>query len=267
MKSFLTITLALVLLSGCTSAENHGFEKIFNGKDWDGWYLKVKSGDEKLAQKVFAIENGMIHIFNEQFPDELELGTGNYDTHGMFYTKKSFSRYHLRFEYMWGSKIANNFDKWQYDAGCYYHIIDDKIWPTGIEYQIRYDHTKSRNHTGDLIRPGGTDYEWYSGQDSITYLHPDDGGIPEPKKGWMHRASITENYHALDNKWNLCEIIVMGDKYAIHKLNGDVVNMAFNLSPGEGIIGFQAETAEIFYRNIEIREFEEIIPSEKFLGP
>ena len=79
-------------------------------------------------------------------------------------------------------------------------------------------------------------------------------------------ASVTENYHALDNKWNHSEIIVMGDQYAIHKLNGEVINMAFNLTPGEGIIGFQAETAEIYYRNIEIKEFEKIIPSEKFLS-
>ena len=33
----------------------------------------------------------------------------------------------------------------------------------------------------------------------------------------------------------------------------------------EGIIGFQPETAGIFYRNIEIKEFDEIIPMEKYM--
>ena len=267
LRSILSITISLAILTGCAPAEKNGFEKLFNGKDWDGWYLKIKSGDDEMAQKVFAIENGMVHVFNDEFPDKFKLGTGENDTHGLFYTKKKYSKYHFRFEYKWGGKIANNFDEWQYDAGCYYHVIDDKIWPTGIEYQVRYDHTKSRNHTGDLIRPEGTKYDWYAGEDSLTYLHPDEGGIPEPVKDWMHLATVTENYHALDNKWNLCEVIVMGDQYAIHKLNGEVVNMAFNLTPGEGIIGLQAETAEIYYRNIEIKEFDEIIPSEEFLNP
>ena len=56
----------------------------------------------------------------------------------------------------------------------------------------------------------------------------------------------------------------MGDEYTIQKLNGEVVNMAFNLIPDAGIIGFQSETSEIFYRNIEIKEFQETVPINKF---
>ena len=70
-------------------------------------------------------------------------------------------------------------------------------------------------------------------------------------------------YNALNNKWNKCEVIVMGDKYTIHKLNGVIVTMGTDLSHSEGIIGFQSETAEIYYRNIEIKEFEEIM--EEFI--
>lgn len=240
-----------------------GFVKIFNGKNWDGWHLKLKNGDEELAKKVYAIEDGIVHVFKD-FPDEYELGTGKNETHGLFYTNKKYSKYIFRFEYKWGEKIANNFEQWQYDAGVYYHVIDDKIWPVGIEYQIRYDHTKSRNHTGDLIRPGGVNYDWFTSDDN-TFLHPNEGGKPENKKDWMHLATPTKNYNALNGKWNQCEIIVMGDQYTIHKLNGDIVNMAFNLNPSEGIIGLQSETAEIYYRNIEIKEFDEIIPIEEFL--
>lgn len=57
----------------------------------------------------------------------------------------------------------------------------------------------------------------------------------------------------------------MGDKYAIHKLNGEIVNVMTNLPVGEGKIGFQSETAEIFYRNIQIKEFKEIIPMNQFI--
>jgi len=265
-KTSLITFLFLYLSSTFTSwAEtDDGFKKIFNGENFDGWYLKLRNGDEALAKKVFAIKDGMVHVFNDAFPDKFEL-RGKSRTHGLFYTKKTYSKYHLKFEYKWGKRIANNFHEWQYDAGVYYHVINDKIWPTGIEYQIRFDHTKKRNHTGDLIRPKGAGYDWYSIENGNSYLHPTKGGKLFTKDGWMHLASPTDNHHALNDKWNHCEVIVMGDEYAIHKLNGEVVNMAFNLKPAAGIIGFQSETAEIFYRNIEIKEFETSVPAEQFL--
>lgn len=256
--------LSIIVTAQDKEPNKDGFVELFNGKDWNDWYLKLRNDDAELAKKVYAIEDGEVHVF-KNFPDSLDLSTGKNATHGLFYTKKKYSKYILRFEYKWGKKITNNFEKWQYDAGVYYHVIDDKIWPTGIEYQIRYDHTKSRNHTGDLIRPKGVNYDWYSTEGGDTYLHPQDGGKPETKKRWMHFASPTDNYNALNDEWNLCEIIVMGDKYTIHKLNGDVVNMAFNLNPSEGIIGFQSETVEIYYRKIEIKEFDKIMPMEDFL--
>ncbi len=264
-RASIQIMLALSFsLSAAAVEKEEGFKTIFNGQNWDGWYLKIRSGDEEMARKVYAIEDGVIHVFNDAFPEEYNLDTGANDTHGLFYTEKAYTNYVLRFEYKWGTKKANNFSQWQYDAGVYYHVTDDRIWPVGIEYQIRYDHTKDRNHTGDLIRPGGAGYTWYAAADG-TYLHPDDGGKPYDK-GWLHYARPTANHHALDGQWNACEIIVMGDQYAIHKLNGDVVNMAFELKPAAGIFGFQSETAEIFYRNIRIREYDQPVPAEQFLG-
>ena len=43
-----------------------------------------------------------------------------------------------------------------------------------------------------------------------------------------------------------------------------MVNMVFNLSTEAGIIGFQAQTAEIYYRNIPIKAFEAAVPIELF---
>ncbi|MEP3837157.1 MAG: DUF1080 domain-containing protein [Algibacter sp.] len=244
-------------------SDQKGFVKLFNGKNWDGWHLKLRNGDETMAKKVYAIHNKKVHVY-KNFPDSLDLDTGENATHGLFYTNKKYSKYILKFQYKWGEKIANNFKRWQYDAGVYYHVVDDKIWPTGIEYQVRYDHTNNRNHTGDLIRPKDVQYDWYSVPDGDTYLHPNEGGILDESENWLHFASPTKNYNALNNKWNQGEIIVMGDKYTIHKLNGEVVNVAFNLNPSEGIIGFQSETAEIYYKNIKIKEFSESIPIEEF---
>lgn len=263
-KVLFLIAAAAACLVSCNRADD-GFRTLFNGENWDGWYLKLKSGDEEMASKVFAIEDGVIHVFNDDFPDSLDVGVGTKcGTHGMFFTDSSYSRYIFRFEYKWGRKIANNFHEFQYDAGMYYHIIEDTVFPTGIEYQVRYDHLTDKNHTGDYWATG-TDFDWTS-EDGRHYAFPSEGGVPQHRRGGEHLARPTDNFNALNDGWNLCEVIVMGDKYSIHKLNGEIVNVATNLSVSEGKIGLQSETAEIFYRNIQIKEFDEIVPIEEFLG-
>ncbi len=264
----MSFVLLLGLLVGPVKAERSinckkGFVKLFNGKDWTGWNLKVRSGDPEMAKKVYSIEKGIVHVY-KNYPDSFELNAGKNLTHGLFYTQKKYSKFIFKFEYKWGKKITNNFKQFQYDAGMYYHVYNDSIWPKGIEYQVRYNHIKNMNHTGDFWA-SGTSFQWFTGADGKSFLLPTEGGVKAPVKKGEHLASPNAIYNGLNGKWNKCEVIVMADKYAIHKLNGKIVNMATNLSHSEGIIGLQSETAEIYYRNIEIEEFDEIIPLESFL--
>ncbi len=254
---------AISSLSFCLAADE-GFSPLFNGKDFDGWTPKIRKGDEVMLGKVFTMNGEAIHVYKD-FPQDFELNTGANSTHGMLFSKKKYSKYVLKFEYKWGKNRLNNFDQYQYDAGFYYHIINEAVWPAGIEYQIRYDHTKEKNHTGDFWA-SGVSFQWYA-DGSGNFLLPKEGGKPEPIKKGEHRGTPKVSYHALDDQWNQCEIIVMENQYAIHKLNGKIVNYATNLSVKEGTIAFQAETAEIFYRNAQIKEFNEIVPVETFVKP
>lgn len=238
------------------------FKSLFNGENWNGWYLKLRNGDSLMAQKVFSIENGMVHVFKDM-PDSLDLNNGEYNTHGMLYREETFDRFIIRFEYKWGNKIANNFDQFQYDAGLYYHVYDDAIWPKGLEYQIRYDHIQDINHTGDFWAKH-VHMKWHADEKG-SYLSPSDGGILQDTKKNELRAKSDAKFNGLNKEWNYCEAIVMGDKYSIHKLNGEVVNVGTDLTRGKGILGFQSETAEIYYRNIEIMELDEFIPINYFL--
>jgi Domain of Unknown Function (DUF1080) len=264
-KGALTVLVIVGFISGCKvsqkAASSDGFTTLFNGKNWDGWYLKIKSGDSALAKKVYAIENGVVHVFKD-FKDSTGLNTGENATWGLFYTKKKFSKYIFKFEYKWGKKKFNNFDMFQYDAGMYYHVYNDRIWPKGLEYQVRYDHLKNKNHTGDFWA-GSVQIQWYAKNNM--FLLPQQGGEKVPIKKAEHLASEDAKFNGLNDQWNECEVIVMGNEYAIHKLNGQIVNVATNLSHSEGIIGFQSETAEVFYRNIKIKEFKEPIPIETFI--
>ncbi|MFI3330308.1 MAG: DUF1080 domain-containing protein [Rikenellaceae bacterium] len=267
MKKLTLLTLLFALTCLTISAKDYPdskFKTIFNGKNFDGWYLKIRSGDDALAKRVFAIENQEVHVYDDSFPQEYELEEPANNTHGMMYTNKKYSRYIFRFDYKWGTKISNNFSKLQYDAGFYYHVTDDKIWPKGIEYQIRYDHTKKQNHTGDYYITRSQNPTWFSdGKNS--FLLPKDGGVPTPRRRGLLIAAKSAPHSGLEGKWESCEIIVMGDKYSIHKLNGEIVNMTTELGVSEGVIGLQSETAEIYYRNVRILEFDEDVPMEVFL--
>lgn len=262
------LALAVLTLGSCATTtqncyDDSKFTTIFNGENFDGWYLKILSGNDSLAKEVYAIEDGAVHVFNDKFPDQYGFGS-EWDTYGLFYTEKEYSRYILRFDYKWGKKTANNYNAFQYDAGCYYHVIDDKIWPVGIEYQIRYNDSTDKNHTGDYWIGEATPMEWYTDGDDH-FLSEKDGGTKAEYRPGEHLALKGFKANGLNDKWNECEIIVMADEYSIHKLNGEVVNMATNLGIKAGKIGFQSETGEIFYRNIRILEFDETIYMEKFL--
>lgn len=257
--TFLFLLNSILLYS--QEKKKSDFLPLFNGKNLDGWYLKIKSGDNELAKEVFTVDtiNKNIHIYKD-FPDKYEFNTGKNDTHGMMYTDTTFSKFVLKFEYKWGKARINNFNKHQYDAGVFYHISDTNIWPKGIEYQIRYNHFERQNHTGDFVANNIT---WYT-VDGVTYTDPARGGKPNKTTSGEHRAHMYSRYNALNGKWNKCEIIVMGNKYAIHKLNGRIVNLATNLPFNKGKIGFQSKTSEIFYKNIEIKEIKKNLPKEHF---
>lgn len=267
MRKNIIISLLCALfigtLTSCNPYSDQKFTTLFNGENLDGWYRKISCGDDSLAQKVFAVEDGMVHIFGEDFPDKYELNGAN-RTHGLFYTNKEYSKFIFRFEYKWGKKIANNYDQFQYDAGCYYHVVNDRIWPVGVEYQVRYNDITDENHTGDFWTGDlSKDMKWYA-DDKGFYLPESEGGKLVKKTGEL-RASKDVISNGLNDQWNECEVIVMGDKYAIHKLNGKIVNIGVDLGIEKGKIGLQSETGEIYYRNIRILEFDEDIPMEEFL--
>ena len=126
----------------------------------------------KLVYRYGA--DGALHLFRD-----LPAGTGEKinknGTHGSLYTKKSYSRYSLKFEYKWGEKLFNNHRQFQYDSGLIYHIKDLRIWPTALQYQIRYNHLTDRNHTGDFVA-SGIKIQWYS-KDAKTFEMPSKGHI------------------------------------------------------------------------------------------
>lgn len=235
------------------------FTQLFNGKNYDGWDLQIRSSDTSLISKTFGVkqDSGWMHVMKD-LPNEFELNKGTNPTHGLIKSKNKYSKYILRWEYMWGQKIMNNFNEWPWDAGLFFHINSPGLWNDGYEFQIHYKNANNTNHTGDLMMTGKKG-KWYS-KNGRSVL-PQDGGVESTPDSWnMLAGAANVPFEGLNGKWNKCELVAMGGEYILFKLNGKVVNYATQLDASAGNFGLQSETAEIFYRNIEIAEVTNTIP-------
>lgn len=237
-----------------------GWQPLFNGRDLSGWYTFLqKHGRNSDPDRLIAIEDGTIHLYRDA-PNGSEV------VQGYIATEKPYGNYHLRIQYRWGEKKFQPRAAMPRDAGLYYHLIgDDAVWPMGLQYQIQED------NTGDLlalfglqadswIDPATKNIEPHTFQDAKL------GGVPVVFGG----SGIAYQTRGIMNEmlgWNTLELIVQGASVT-HILNGKTVNRCENVrivdakdptksSPvTEGRIALEIEAAEIWYRNIEIKQLD-----------
>jgi hypothetical protein len=197
---------------------------LFNGKNLDGWYSFLNSkGKNNDPEKVFAIENGLLHISGKEF--------------GYISTNKAYSNFVFAVEYKWGTKKypPRDADSVKRDNGiCYYFPLNerDTVWPKSIECQIQ------EGDTGDF---------WLI--DSTTIIT--NGVRTEP--GTFVRIPKKFNGEMPTGEWNRIEIIANNGKLT-YIVNGKIVNEGEAPSVTAGKILIQSEGAEIYYRKIEIAE-------------
>lgn len=257
------------------SKPDEGWQTLFNGtdlKDWDivlGQRGPTRVNDD--PDKIFQVHDGMVHTYK----DTVEKSKVQY---GYFLTKKKYSHYHLRFEFKWGKKKFEPRYKARRDAGVLYHVVGEKkVWPRSLELQVE------EKGMGDFLTVYGAQAKSTVDPESIDkpkkgnarFRLPSEGGVPFVSGGpgvyWVYRYP-----EAAKEGWNTFELIVRGSESAEHRVNGTLVNRVTDLKQlgkdgkswiplTEGKILFQAEAAEAFYRNIEIKEFE-VEKKEKATG-
>lgn len=255
-KNYWFLFCLVAILSGhCHRAEftgsrpplEEGFRPLFNGQDLRGWYPVV---DDKGTEKdLFAVDRGRIHVYR----DKESLSTQSF---GGLITKATYSYYTLSFEYKWGEKKFAPRQEFVRDAGVIFHMHgEDQIWPNGVECQIQ------EGDTGDL---------WLIGtrasskvQAVIRNYAPNGETVTRGERGQrfsrFHRAYSWEV-----PGWNQVKLIVKKDQAGFF-VNSHLVNEALDMRYWDetaqdwrpltsGKILLQAEGAEIFYRNIQIKE-------------
>jgi hypothetical protein len=209
------ITFAFVVLLILNSCAVH--QKSLS---MDYWYAFTKNSTEKLeASKAYEFTDGMIRMH------------GN--TNGYLMSNKSYKNFQLSLEYRWNleEKYKTNNKK---NSGVMYNIpVDspDKIWPKGIQYQIK------ENTTGDFIF-----------LDQVTAkvngkLVEAGASVTSPK------FSANENPYG---EWNSIMIKSFNGKITQY-LNGKLVNECVEATSTEGRISLNYEGSPIDFKNIQLK--------------
>ena len=245
-----------VLFAGAALAadDSTGWKPLFNGKNLNGWstHYASKPGDKTPpAASFFRVEDGAIHVYPVQ-------AAGSEQPNAYLLSDGEHKDYKLSLEYKWGEKKFAPRLNLVRDAGLLYHVHRQRPndWPAAIESQIQ------EGDVGDL---------WAVSARASSTVDPktrrfallESGGVPVTvgNDGKFERVR-----HGRVNEypgWNTLEVIVQGDR-AMHIVNG-VPNLRVNdmkawdatssswVKLDHGRIALQAESAELYYRNVRIR--------------
>ena len=200
---------------------NNDFITLFNGKNFDGWYSWLQGiGKNNDPNKVFTVENGIIHDTGKDL--------------GYLMTENKFKNYHFTVDFKWGDKKWAPRENNKRDSGICYNIPEgtpDHIWPASVECQIQ------EGDVGDF---------WLL--DNVTIQADGKQNTPSAHTQVVKKKDAERPA----GEWNTVEVISFNGK-CVHIVNGVVVNYGENASVVGGSILLQSEYAEIFYKNIKIR--------------
>jgi hypothetical protein len=251
------------------SPPESGWVRLFDGSSFAGWYTKVQNHQKNDDPgKIFQIEDGTIHVYKDQLQ-------GTAVPSGYLATEAEFENYQLRIEYKWGEKRFAPRAMQRRDAGLLYHVVGaDIVWPRCIECQIQeYDVGDGFTVRGAQVDVSG---ELVDAEKKIfRYKGKSEGGTPQTVGDGSICRVIKSSMNEHDG-WNTTEIEVHGGGGSKHIVNGATVfesTAVRQFGPPEeaskprakdgdartwqplarGKIALQAEYAEVFYRNIEIK--------------
>jgi hypothetical protein len=222
MRYFVIIVgIVSVLFSGTAAAKTP--VKLFNGKDFSGWYaFEPGVGKQSNASKLFTVDQKMIRLYGEKA--------------GYLMSKKSYRNFQLLVEYRWNMDTSFVRKSQTKNSGIMYLVPEktpDMLWPRGIQFQIK------EGSTGDFVLLQEVTMEV-------------DGKVNTPGKSVVRERF--EDAEKPAGEWNT--ILITSDHGRIRQeLNGVPVNEGLNPSVTHGRILLQYEGFPIDFRRIEIVEF------------
>jgi hypothetical protein len=233
---------------------------LFNGKDLSGLRTWLKDTRREDPRKVFAAEDGTIHISGDGF--------------GYLATTKEYRDYRLSVEFKWGERTDGG--KYVRNSGILLHAVGPDggaggSWMSCIECQL------AQGCVGDLIVIRGKDEKQETIPVRLTSdVVPGPDRRPRWKKGgeptvftgrqlWWSRHD-PDFKELLDTRgkndvespageWTRVECVCAGKRIRVI-VNGTTVNEAYDVFPAAGKILLQSEGFELYVRKFELRPLE-----------
>ena len=229
--------------------------KLFNGHNLDGWYSFLKNrGRDNDPKGVFTVKDGIIRISGEEW--------------GCITTLTEYENFNLMTEFKWGELTFEPRLEKARDCGVLLHSQGEDgssngTWIHSIECQI------IEGGTGDFIVVGdGSDQFQITSTVALekqgnSFVFQQEGHPETINRGrinWFGRDPEWKDIIGFRGgndiektvgKWNTLECIAEDGQITIF-LNGILVNKATNVKPNKGRIQIQSESAEIFFRKIEL---------------
>lgn len=250
--------ILFLLLASCATSSNNQREEwvsLFNGKDLEGWEIKIKGSELNVNYKnTFIVEDGLLKVSYtgyDKFNNE----------YGHIFYNKPFSYYKLRVEYRFTGEQAPGGQSWAFrNSGVMLHSQSaasmelNQDFPVSIEAQFLGGDGSSERHTSNVCTPGTN-------------------VVINGKLITQHCIeSASKTYHG--DVWVTAEFVVLGDSIIHHILEGDTVltytrpQTGGGNGPGnypvpdgtllkEGFICLQAESHPVEFRKIEILDLSE----------
>src|SRR3954468_103925 len=235
-----------------TAADRKDWVPIFNGKNLDGWVVKLAHHDvgDNFGD-TFRVENGVIKVLYDKYP---EFGT----RFGHLFWKEKLSHYIVRVEYRFvGEQMKDGPPYARLNSGVMIHsqapetILKEQDWPISVEAQFIGNGATGSRPTLNVCTPGTEIF----------------------MKGEMVKAHCTNStsraYH--NDEWVTVEVEVLGGEKVRHWIDGKVVleyekptiggGVATGYDPAvkqdgklltEGYLALQSESQPVEFRKVEL---------------
>lgn len=252
--------MALVALTSVAAfaQEAEDWIPLFNGVDLDGWIPKIRYhalGDN--FGDTFRVVDGLLTVSYDQYDGTFDGRFGH-----LFYNRP-FSHYRLRFEYRFIGEQMKGGPNWAIrNSGAMLHsqppetMQEAQDFPISIEFQLLGGLSDGKARpTGNLCTPGTNVV--YRGE--FTTVHCFDSSSP-----------------TFDgDQWVMAEVLVLGDRRFVHRINGEDVIEYENVTTGggavsghlpelepegvplsSGYISLQSESHPVQFRRIELLDLK-----------
>jgi hypothetical protein len=210
-----TVICFLLGISFAFAQKKSDWQSLFNGKNLDGWDIKISGRDVNENYKnTFLVEDKMLRVSYKEYET---FG----DNYGHLYYKTPYSHYILDYVYRFTGKQTPGGATWNVrNSGVMFHsqsaqsLSYDQDFPVSLEMQLLGGLGNGPRHTANLCTPG-------------THVYMND-------KLRMEHCIDSDSKTYDGDQWIKARLIVFGDSMVHQIIEGDTVLSYQKTKVGEG---------------------------------